>query len=161
MKKSSYNALQCIVPYSPGPSASGSVSHVCCMSSTAMFWLLYPSGQLSLEALACSGQGLVLGQCGEVLLGVLLSACYMRPDATSTRTESLQNSLAWSCGYVCGFLLVFWGRDLPVLVLRHTCLRKAVLAELVVAGLGEGAEQQVFRFMAGGNAKCYCCFARF
>ena len=47
----------------PGPGASGSVSGMCCMHSAVVFWLLYPSGQASAEAvLACNGQCLVLGQ---------------------------------------------------------------------------------------------------
>lgn len=41
----------------------GNISGVCCVHSALVFWLLYPSGQLSAEALcACCEHSLVLGQ---------------------------------------------------------------------------------------------------
>ena len=60
MKKRSCSALQYSVSYSPGPSASWSVSSVCCVHSAIVSWLLYPLGESSAEALfACCSQCLV------------------------------------------------------------------------------------------------------
>ena len=66
---------------------------------------------------------------------MLWSPFKMRPDATSTRVEDLQKSVVGRHG-VWRFLLAFVGYGPIVLVLRHTCLRKVVLAECRGSGPG-------------------------
>lgn len=67
---------------------------MCCVCSAVVYWLLYPSGRSSAETLlACFEQFGSWPECGEFQLGVLWSACEVRPDASPTRTEALQSSL--------------------------------------------------------------------
>jgi len=76
MKKSSCSVLQCSVPCSPEPGASGSVSYVCHMHPAILSWLPFPSVQLSVEALsACCGQCLVPGWGGDTVLTKCTPIC--------------------------------------------------------------------------------------
>lgn len=59
----------------------------------------------------------------------------MKPNVVCTRTEVLQNSVV-SRHSAFEDVCVFLGKELAVLVLRHTLLRKAVLAECRGVGLG-------------------------
>ena len=120
MKKRSYSALQCNVPYSPGPVTSRSVSSVCFMHSALICWLLYPSGQLSAETLfACCGQCLVPGLnvvcfyqvCFGLLVKSDLSLLPLEPRPHKTAS---QETWCWQ-----RLETVFWGRGLTVLKQRQ------------------------------------------